>query len=89
MSDDEFELVMSPLCQSISCGGKTLQVDIYGDGEGKWILEIQDEFGKSTVWGDHFLTDQAALTEAKKSILKDTAKTYVRPEDGKSQGDWR
>lgn len=42
--DDDFELEMSPLCQEISSGGNTIQVDIYGDGEGKWILEVQDEY---------------------------------------------
>ena len=89
MNDDDFELEMSPLCQSISSGGKKLQIDIYGNGEGRWILEVQDEFGNSTVWDDHFDTDRAALLEAKKSVLKETAKKFVGPEDGKSQGDWR
>jgi hypothetical protein len=46
---DEFEVKMSPLCQSISSGGKTLQVDIYEDGNGRWLLEVVDEFNNSTV----------------------------------------
>ena len=84
--DDDFELEMSPLCQEISSGGKTIQVDIYGNGEGKWILEVQDEYGNSTVWDEHFETDKAALTEAKKSILEETIGTFIGPEDGKGDG---
>jgi len=83
---DEFEVKMSPLCQTISSGGKTLQVDIYEDGNGKWILEVVDEFNNSTVWDDVFETDKAALTEAKKTILSEGASTLVGPESGK--GEW-
>ena len=83
---DEFEVKMSPLCQSILSGGKTLQVDIYEDGNGKWILEVVDEFNNSTVWDDAFETDKAALTEAKKTILSEGARTLVGPESGK--GEW-
>ena len=89
MSDDDFELEMSPLCQSLESGGKSLQIEIYGDGQGKWILECVDEHGNSTVWDDTFDTDAAALTEAKKSILQETAATFVGPKDGKSEGDWK
>jgi len=64
--EDDLELEYSPLCQSISSGGKSVQVHIYNDGEGKWILEVEDEFGNSTVWNDLFDTDSAALTEVKK-----------------------
>lgn len=75
--DDDFELAMSPLCQEISRGGKTIQVVIYADGEGKWVLEVQDEYGNSTVWNDHFETDKAAFIEAKKSILEETIGTFI------------
>lgn len=83
---DEFEVKMSPLCQVISSGGKTLQVDIYEDGDGKWILEVVDEFNNSTVWDDVFETDKAALTAAKKTILSEGASALVGPESGK--GKW-
>ena len=59
---DEFEVKMSPLSQTISSEGKTVQVDIYEDGNGGWILEVIDEFNNSTVWDDSFETDSAALT---------------------------
>ena len=56
--DDDFELGMSPLCQEIASGGKAVQVAIYGDGEGMWVLEIEDEHGNSTIWDERFSTDR-------------------------------
>lgn len=87
--NDKFELEVSPLSQSISSGGRTVQIDIYKDGEGKWILEIQDEYGNSTVWDDRFESDSLALTEAKKAILDERITTFIGPADGKSDGNWK
>lgn len=67
--NDEFNVVMSPLCQSISSGGKTVQVEIYQDEKGMWILEVVDEFNNSTVWDDPFKSDKDALTEVKKNHI--------------------
>ncbi|MBO6506810.1 MAG: hypothetical protein JJ977_18580 [Kordiimonadaceae bacterium] len=89
MDDEEFELIYSPLCQKLSSGGRTVDIQIYGDGNGKWLLEIEDEYGNSTVWDDPFETDSQALLEAKKSILKDRVTKYIGPEDGKGDGNWR
>ena len=89
MDDDEFEVIYSPLCQDLSSGDRTVQIQIYGDGNGKWLLEIEDEFSNSTVWEDPFDTDSAALLEAKKSILKDRVVKYIGPSDGKGDGKWR
>ncbi len=87
--EDDFELEFSPLCQSISSSGKTVQVHIFKDGEGKWILEVEDEFGNSTVWDDLFDTDSAALTEVKKAILEDHITSFIGPEDSKRDGEWK
>jgi len=69
--DDDFELVYSPLCQVISVGEDSVSVKIYGDGEGKWILEVEDEYDNSTVWDDPFDTDQEALDEVLKTIREE------------------
>ena len=61
----------SPLTQSVTRDGKSVQIDIYRDGEGGWILEVVDEYGNSTVWDDSFATDQDALDEALKTIAED------------------
>jgi uncharacterized protein len=55
---------LSPLSQSVTRDGKTVQIDIYENGEGGWILEVVDAYGNSTVWDDSFASDQQALDEA-------------------------
>jgi len=62
------EIVMSPLCRSFESEGKSVQIDIFGDGDGGWLLEVIDQFGNSTVWDDPFSSDQAALDEALDTI---------------------
>jgi len=61
----------SPLSQSVTRDGKAVRVDIYGDGEGGWLLEVVDEFGNSTVWDDSFSSDRDALDEALRTIKED------------------
>lgn len=64
----EEEVVHSPLSQSVTRDGKTVRVEIYGDGAGGWILEIEDQYGNSTVWDLPFASDREALDEALHSI---------------------
>ena len=88
--NDEPEIERTPLSQSITSGGRTVKVEIYRlKGEITWVLEIEDEFNNSTVWDDAFVSESSALTEAKKSILKDKITSFIGPEDGKSKGEWR
>ena len=65
---EEFVLKMSTLCQSLTRDGKTVKVEIYGDGADKWLLEVVDEYGNSTVWDDSFDNEQAAFDEVLKTI---------------------
>ncbi|MCI0152240.1 UPF0149 family protein [Paraburkholderia sediminicola] len=62
--------VHSPLSQRLTQtrNGTAVEIEIYDDGEGGWLLEIVDEFGNSTVWDDPFPTDSAALAEALNTI---------------------
>ena len=88
--DADPELEFSPLCGALSSGGQILDVQIYRlQGEDLWVLEIEDQFGNSTVWDDQFATDSEALTEAKKAILEETANAFVGPADAKNDGEWR
>ncbi len=68
MKSDEHAPKHSPLAQSVTRNGKTVQVDIFEDGEGGWLLEVVDEFWNSTVWDDPFASDADALAEALKTI---------------------
>lgn len=80
--NEEFEVRMSPLCQSVTRDGRTVQLDIYEDGEGGWLLEVVDEYNNSTVWDDPFETDQEALNEALDTIEKEGIAVLIGPEPG-------
>ena len=67
-ADAEASPVYSPLCQRIVRDGTELDVQIYKDDKGGWLLEVVDEFWNSTTWDDSFATDEAALAEALKTI---------------------
>jgi len=78
--NEAYEVKMSPLCQSVTRGGETVQVDIYEDGAGGWILEVVDEYNNSTVWDDPFKNDQDALDEAYNAIEKEGIKSLIGEE---------
>ncbi|HTE40416.1 MAG TPA: hypothetical protein VK629_06295 [Steroidobacteraceae bacterium] len=88
---DEPELEISPMSQLISSGGCTVNVQIYRlVGGASWTLEVEDEFGNSTVWDDTFPSESAALTEAKNTILAEGVGSLIGPEDGKGRQDgWK
>ena len=77
---DDYEVKMSPLSQAVTREGKTVQVDIYEDGEGGWMLEVEDEYWNSTVWEDPFETDEMALQEALETIEKEGINALIGPE---------
>ena len=66
--DDEPPFVESPLTRQLTRNGVTVQAQIYGDGEGKWILEVVDQQNNSHVWDDPFETDHLALAEAVRAL---------------------
>ena len=69
--EEEYEVKYSPLCQNVESAGKEVEVMIYEDGEGGWILEVVDEYSNSTVWDAPFETDQEALNEVMECIKDD------------------
>ncbi|PPU77103.1 MULTISPECIES: hypothetical protein [Xanthomonas] len=64
----DFQLVMSPLRQTITDQGHCVRLEIYRGVDTEWTLEAVDEFDNSTVWDALFATDQAALDEALRTI---------------------
>jgi hypothetical protein len=79
--NDENTPKMSPLCQSITQNGITVQIDIYENGEGGWVLEVVDHFNASTIWDDAFPTDVAALNEAIRTIDDEGIGSFTNPEN--------
>ena len=58
---NEKDLIYSPLQQSITQDGETIEVGIYRLPNAGWTLEITDQYGNSTIYEDTFETDQEAL----------------------------
>ena len=81
--EDEPPFVKSALSQRITRQGVTVAVEICGDGEGAWILEVVDRKGTSYVWDDRFATDQEALDEAISELERDPMEFSGEP-DGSS-----
>lgn len=69
--DDGPEIIHSPLCQTVSRHGVTVQVEIYRGEDSDWILEIVDYGNNSHVWDAQFATDQEALDEALRALDED------------------
>lgn len=71
MNEEEYEVKYSPLCKKIETEGTVIEVLIYSDDHGKWILEVVDEDGTSHLWNQHFDTDEQALEEVISTIEKE------------------
>lgn len=69
--EDEYQLVMSPLCQSVTDSGQSIRLDIYRGPDSGWTLEAVDSSNNSTVWNHLFASDQAALDEALRTIREE------------------
>jgi hypothetical protein len=76
-AEEEYELVFSPLCQSITVDGHTLDIQIYRGLGPEWNLEVVEPSGGSNVWDDLFPTDLAALEEALRTIREDGAQSLL------------
>jgi uncharacterized protein len=77
MTDDEIELIHSPLTRTHSAEGHTLQIEIYRSAGSPWILEVVDELGTSTVWDEPFESDTAALEAAFLAIEAEGIHSFV------------
>ena len=67
----------SPLSRIVERNRWTVNVEIYDDGQGGWILGIVDSRGNSTIWTDSFATDQAALDEAIRAIGSEGIESFI------------
>lgn len=80
---DDHDLIYSPLNQTVTRNGVTVEVHIYKDDSTDWILELVDAAGNSHVWDDHFLTDQAAFDEAMRALDEEPLE-FMEPQAGSS-----
>ena len=59
---------MSALCRSVTKDGCVLEILIYDDDEGQWMLEVANDANGFTGWLESFETEQQALDEALRTI---------------------
>lgn len=75
--NDAAAFIQSPLCQQYQADGETVNIDIYRTEESGWVLEIVDQNNNSTLWEDHFETDEAALAEALDALQQEGIAAFV------------
>ena len=84
MNEEEPEINVSPLSQSVTRDDKTVEVHIYEGDPGKWLLEVVDQYDNSTVWEDQFESDHEALAVALGAIDEEGIDSFIdSPSDGK------
>ncbi|MCA0894103.1 hypothetical protein [Microbulbifer agarilyticus] len=76
----------SPLSRAYSDGNHTVNIDIYEDGDGGWLLEIVDENNNTTVWEDVFDSDAEALQEALDALKEEGVGAFIGPAE--ESGSW-
>jgi hypothetical protein len=72
---------LSSLSQTVTRAGKSVNVKIYQDRNGRWVLEVIDAWNNSSVWNDFFSTDQAALNEVLATIEDEGIDGLIMPPD--------
>ena len=82
-ASDDHELIYSPLNQTITRNGVTVEVHIYKHDSTDWFLEVVDSAGNSQVWDDQFLTDQEAFDEAMRALDEEPLE-FMGPSAGSS-----
>jgi hypothetical protein len=65
---DDAVLTYSPLNQTLTRNGVTVEIHIYKGNGSDWILEVVDAAENSHVWDDPFETDQHAFDEALRAL---------------------
>ena len=76
MSDD-IDLIYSPLQQTYTENGRTIDIQIYRSVNSGWTLEVVDENGDSTIWDTEFDTDQDALDQVMWEIKEDGIEALI------------
>lgn len=71
---------MSSLCRTVTKDGWNLEIFIYEDGEGQWLLEVVNDADVSTCWTESFETEQDALDEALKTIEENSIEYFHEPQ---------
>ncbi len=80
-SGDDAVLTNSPLNQTLTRNGVTVEIHICKDSQSDWILEVVDAGKNSHVWDDQFKTDQQAFDEAMRALDEEPLE-FMEPTSG-------
>lgn len=70
-------IVSSGLSKRVELEEFQLSIEIYRlEDDTEWVLEVVDQHGTSTVWGEQFGTDQDAYDEAMRTIREEGAAAF-------------
>ncbi|KRE13453.1 hypothetical protein ASE63_18445 [Bosea sp. Root381] len=79
---DHPDIKRSPLSQSFTADGITVQIEIYQlDGTEGWTLELVDAEGGSIVWQEQFATDAAAFADFTEGLEELGLAKLIEPDD--------
>lgn len=68
--NDEHDLIDSPLTQTYTADGRSVEIYIYRMPNTGWTLEVVDDQNNSTVWDGEFATNKEALDVALEDIKR-------------------
>lgn len=74
---DEHDLIDSPLNQTYTADGRSVEIHIYRMPHTGWTLEVVDDLDNSTVWDGEFATDQEALDTAMAEINAEGIAAFI------------
>ena len=78
IEDEEYEIKLSPLSQTYSENGKTVEVEIYkGEEDEGWILEVLDKRGNSMIGEEMFKTDREAWDQFVSNVKEEGIDTFI------------
>ncbi len=79
------KVVLSPLSQTVSCEGHTVDVHIFRlENDSDWILEVVNENSSSTVWPEPFQSDADAFAEFLRVVEHEGLETFIEGGQPKS-----
>ena len=82
MDDEDIEIVYSNLSREIEIDGYFFDIAIYRSAdEAGWILEVENEFGTSTVWDNPFIADGMAIRAFEKTVEEDGIIAFFTDEE--------
>ncbi len=65
----------------ITRDGKTVRIDVYPDGEGRWVLEVVDQDWNSSVWDETFSTAEEAMRAGVEAVEKEGIDAFIGQKD--------